>query len=721
MSVSNLELSTWNCLSEINRTKLFYVNNPTKEVEWNLEQDGFTSIRFEQGAWDSQWAIQYLSALVIKEIMGVPVSFYPNLQQTYSDYAGNPYNYPDYQWMWLKDDDVDFLFEAWPVAIDDTATSYFKSGEVINGGFTGVYGDIGWFVPKYVTDEHPEARLPELLQSITTGGNSVFRTRFLNDSQYGFSGNNWTLEHQTVVNDAGGISSWTYDVADNIKPCIWGSAFSYAMSVKSKQIVDNLFNGSFEWNFCAWNSESKLTSMMTDLYKNNKWFIANLYSPHTDFAKIIDSSSGTIMEFERISLSRNPSMSATEPCYIQGLCDFGLETLLKFANPKLNIRIPEMIKFFNTFDVSSTDITNIILLKQNKIKDNATNNWAETMDDIWTNTTCDWLKNNYDKALEWKIEINKNDYLNYQFPKNTQISIIIINIIIFIIACFAMFWIFKKKHYESIKIISVNVLTFFTLGLCLSLISGILYTFHPITNNICCLYHIFYGLGSILIVASPALKAFRINLLKEKNAKSTKKATINDLLSENKLIKKYLSKVILIEIIILIIYLITFLNDGGIHKKIDDEEYQIIYHCYQESGLTNYILILNQIYQFIILMGFVYFSFQTRESKHMFPESTRSYFGAFISLFITIITILFGLAADDKTMIIFVKIFNNTLIIIILSVLFLGVPIFNYYANPDQRNIGLQDFDKSQRPSMSSISYQQQKTNASMPSIDINV
>ena len=56
----------------------------------------------------------------------------------------------------LGDGTLDVVLEIWPSSITDIKQAYFDDGSVTEIGTLGVLGKIGWFVPQYVIDEHPE-------------------------------------------------------------------------------------------------------------------------------------------------------------------------------------------------------------------------------------------------------------------------------------------------------------------------------------------------------------------------------------------------------------------------------------------------------------------------------------------------------------------------------------------------------------------------------------
>jgi len=56
----------------------------------------------------------------------------------------------------LADGSLDAVLEVWPSGLTDTETAFMDDGSVVAIGELGAVGEIGWFVPSYVIDEHPE-------------------------------------------------------------------------------------------------------------------------------------------------------------------------------------------------------------------------------------------------------------------------------------------------------------------------------------------------------------------------------------------------------------------------------------------------------------------------------------------------------------------------------------------------------------------------------------
>jgi glycine betaine/proline transport system substrate-binding protein len=74
----------------------------------------------------------------------------------------------------MADGKVDAVLEDWQHT-DEYAKYIDKAGTVVQGGPLGVEGHIGWFIPKFVMDEHPEFKTWEGLK----GKEDVFNNEFL--------------------------------------------------------------------------------------------------------------------------------------------------------------------------------------------------------------------------------------------------------------------------------------------------------------------------------------------------------------------------------------------------------------------------------------------------------------------------------------------------------------------------------------------------------------
>jgi glycine betaine/proline transport system substrate-binding protein len=71
----------------------------------------------------------------------------------------------------MADGKVDAVLEDWQHT-DEYKKYIEEAGTVVDGGPLGVEGHIGWFIPKYLMDEHPEFATWEGLK----GKEDLFKT-----------------------------------------------------------------------------------------------------------------------------------------------------------------------------------------------------------------------------------------------------------------------------------------------------------------------------------------------------------------------------------------------------------------------------------------------------------------------------------------------------------------------------------------------------------------
>ena len=111
-------------------------------------------------AWAGSTANTYIAKAVLEEDLGCEVEITKITE------------IPVFQAM--ADGKVDAVLEDWQHT-DEYAQYIDKAGTVVQGGPLGVEGHIGWFIPKFVMDEHPEFATWEGLK----GKEDVFNNEFL--------------------------------------------------------------------------------------------------------------------------------------------------------------------------------------------------------------------------------------------------------------------------------------------------------------------------------------------------------------------------------------------------------------------------------------------------------------------------------------------------------------------------------------------------------------
>ena len=262
--------SEFACLSETNG--LFYYNS-TKKIE------DLPTIRLFQGVYGSQWAMQWVAYIYLTEMLGVNVTWYPSdIHESLVDPV--KYNvsvgkgYPHYFFDWIADDKVDLLFEIWPVAMDVAdSISYFESDTVLDGGTSGVYGEIGWFIPQYLVNSQPTAIVPTVIKK-----NETLRKELI-DAMTIDSGINWIDKWFDIRIDDINDDIYPYDSPNGSNPTVFGSDDYYGMSNYSFNQSRNVLDGTgIDFNFVTFGNEDFLSDFLIDLYSKQLPFVANLYT-----------------------------------------------------------------------------------------------------------------------------------------------------------------------------------------------------------------------------------------------------------------------------------------------------------------------------------------------------------------------------------------------------------------------------------------------------------
>ena len=262
-----------------------------------------------------------------------------------------------------------------------------------------------------VYDDHPDWIYPNRLQSDET-----IRNIFI-DAYTLHSDTNWTDYWYTIWNTTEKIERYLeygYSLPNTTNPIIWGSKAGYGTTKQSQNLVDNLMDGELNWSFVALGSESDLTALVQDLYTKQLPFIANLYSPHADFATSISTGHNDTeyMEFEKIYLPRNQKNSVHSTCYVDGSCAYTLSAIPILANPNLPDTFPEIYDFALNFAMKTQDVSSVISFHSALDEEEDWNlNLNLTEHEKWQYAACQWLKlNSTQSTIElWFHDITRYD------------------------------------------------------------------------------------------------------------------------------------------------------------------------------------------------------------------------------------------------------------------------------------------------------------------------
>ena len=100
------------------------------------------TISLIQNPWSASALNAEIAKLIIEQELGYPVEIV-NIDENIGLAA-------------LSEGDLHAVLEVWPSGVVAEEQAYIDDGSVVNIGELGAIGKIGWFVPQYVIDEHPE-------------------------------------------------------------------------------------------------------------------------------------------------------------------------------------------------------------------------------------------------------------------------------------------------------------------------------------------------------------------------------------------------------------------------------------------------------------------------------------------------------------------------------------------------------------------------------------
>jgi glycine betaine/proline transport system substrate-binding protein len=144
------------------------------------EGGGTETITLVVNPWTASRLNAEIAANIIESELGNPVDI-------------TEVNENDAMFTGMSDGDLDAVLEIWPSGVTDAETAYFDEGTVVELGELGAVGKIGWFVPGYVIEEHPELatwegfqdpELAALFATAETGENGRFLGTDPSYSQY---------------------------------------------------------------------------------------------------------------------------------------------------------------------------------------------------------------------------------------------------------------------------------------------------------------------------------------------------------------------------------------------------------------------------------------------------------------------------------------------------------------------------------------------------------
>lgn len=270
-------------------------------------------------------------------------------------------------------------------------------------------------------------------------------------------------------------------------------------------------------------------------------------------------------------------------------------------------------------------------------------------------------------------------YDQYKLPVGLQVIIIFLSCILAIVCIACIVWLRTSAEYKTVKALSVNMTTIMTVGLLMIVCSNIALS-QKVSGISCIAWQWLFGLGGILAIMSPLLKAYRVSRVFH-GGKMLRAVKITD-----KMLMAMLIKCASLEVVICAGYSVLHELFGGSTLYYNDDELRIEDRC-NDNSLTGYVSMGSYAYFFVMLCALTKYSYGTRRALSVFKESTCAYFSSFLSLLCTLITFVFHMATQDPTFRTAIQSFAIILVVSAVLVLFYGTRIYTFYTEPENRNV----------------------------------
>jgi len=277
-------------------------------------------IRLAENSWLNAKLNTAVARILLEEEMGYPVEVIPIDGGT--------------QFPAMADGDVQASLEVWPSGRGDEIAEYTEAGKVEIGGELGVVGKIGWFVPSYLIEDHPELstweglKIPEnvaLFRTPETGGKGHFLS---------------------------GPAEW---------PLI------------DDEIVLNL-----ELDFVVEHAktEEDLLAALDAAYSNQEPIIFYFWSPHPAFTKY---------ELTEVQLPEYTDECDAMIDTVGWNCGYPPDVLIKIFSSTFRNYAPDAYTFLKNFRYTNEDQIMMLGLVefQGKTIDEAARFWIEQNEDVW--------------------------------------------------------------------------------------------------------------------------------------------------------------------------------------------------------------------------------------------------------------------------------------------------------------------------------------------------
>jgi len=236
----------------------------------------------------------------------------------------------------LSTGELDATLEVWPSGhAEDYATYIEGDGSIVDGGELGVVGKIGWYVPTYVVDEHPEVATVEGLNDNA----SLFATAETGD------------KGQMLDGDPSFVS---FD----------------------QEIVENL---GLDFEVVVAGSEAALLSELETAYQNEEPLLFYWYTPHWGNQKY------DLTEVALPEVTEECTAAASTKTGDGYACDYPPDVLYKAFNADLGSRAPEAFAFLSamSYENAAQEEVAFAVDVDGETPEEAAQTWVDANQDTW--------------------------------------------------------------------------------------------------------------------------------------------------------------------------------------------------------------------------------------------------------------------------------------------------------------------------------------------------
>ena len=239
------------------------------------------------------------------------------------------------QWTTLASGDADASLEVWPSGHGANIQQYITDQKVVeDGGPLGPVGKIGWFVPTYVVEEHPELATWEGYQDPANA--ALFATAETGDKGAFLAGSpGWTQYDEQIINNLG-----------------------------------------LPFQVITTGSEEALLAAVAAAYERQEPVLFYFYTPHAIFS-----------QFDLTQVELPPY---SDECYAKidagGVdCSYPDDVLLKIFSTELQGKAEDAYTLLKNFNYTNEDQIEMLgMLEEGKTVPEAAQAWVDAHEDTWS-------------------------------------------------------------------------------------------------------------------------------------------------------------------------------------------------------------------------------------------------------------------------------------------------------------------------------------------------